>query len=136
MLRTLPIAFWVCVVAGCTTHTDFAEGLGDHAHRITTTVTVTDTEVLPTASVDIPVLSTVVWRNRGTRPLQIDIEATSCGSCETVMGFEATTNGARSLAIAPGSVATICFHTVGEFPFVAQGGERRHTGVIRVGAAQ
>jgi hypothetical protein len=123
---------WLLCLACCTTRPEPAVGAGDHVHRITTTVTVTDTAVLPTADVDIPVFSTVVWRNRGTGPMHVAIEAAACGRCETVLGFEPSATGARSLAIAPGSVATICFHERGNFPFVVSGaGDRR--GTIRVG---
>jgi hypothetical protein len=126
---------WLLFLAGCTTRPDTAPGTSDHVHRITTTVTVTDAAVLPTADVDIPVFSTVVWRNRGSSPMHVDIAAAACGRCETVLGFEPTAAGARSLPIAPGSVATICFHERGDFPFVVSGA-REHRGTIRVGEAR
>lgn len=120
------------MAASCAVRPDTA---ADHSHRVTTTVTVTDAAILPAATLAIPAFSTVVWRNRGSRPLEIAIEATSCGVCDTVLGFHQAEHGVRSVAIAPGSVASICFHDVGNFPFIARsGGDERH-GAIVVGGA-
>ncbi len=77
-----------------------------------------------------------MWRNGGGGPLQVDIDAAACGECETVLGFHPGEHGARSVAIAPGSVATICFHDQGVFPFVARLGGNGLRGTIRVGAPQ
>jgi hypothetical protein len=125
---------WSALLAACTTRPEPATGTADHVHRVTTTITLTDTAVLPSPTVDIPNLSTVVWRNRGTAPVQVEIAATTCGGCETVLGFAPAANGARSVAIAPGCVASICFHVQGSFPFVARSGDRDQRGTIRVGA--
>ncbi len=104
-----------------------------HVHRVTTTVTVTDDGLLPAATVTIPVFSTVVWRNRGTHPLAVKVEATACPSCDTVFGFVTGEDGARSVSLEPGAVATLCFHGQGSFPFVARVGDHEHRGVIEVG---
>src|SRR5688572_5061485 len=91
---------WTALLTACTTRPDAAPGTADHVHRITTTITLTDTAVLPSPTIHIPNLSTVVWRNRGTAPVQIEIAATTCGGCETVLGFAPAGNAARSIAIA------------------------------------
>jgi hypothetical protein len=50
-----------------------------------------------------------------------------------VLGFAPGPNGARSLPIAPGGIATLCFHDAGTFPFTARlGGVTVHTGSITV----
>ncbi len=108
----------------------------DHTHRITTTVSITDTALMPGAVVPIPVFSTVVWRNRSTRPAEIAVTAATCGSCETVMGFTPADDGARSVAIEPGAVATLCFHQEGHFNFVAKTGAKELQGTIVVGPAR
>lgn len=109
--------------------------VADHRHRTTTTLTITAAAVLPMATVTIPAWSSVVWRNRGDQPLEVSIRAAACPACETVMGFAAAADGARSIAIAPGAVASICFHDVGTFPFVATLGGVTHRGEIRVAEA-
>jgi hypothetical protein len=76
----------------------------------------------------------VVWRNRSTQPAQIAVTAATCGSCETVMGFAPAEDGARSVAVAPGSVATLCFHRPGSFVFTATSGATELQGTIVVGA--
>lgn len=124
----------LALVASCAANPGSVDG--DHTHRVTTTVTVTDQAILPTANVEIPAFSSVVWRNRGSAPLEVAIEATSCGTCETVLGFAPAAHGVRSVAIAPGSVATICFHEVGRFPFVTRIGSDERRGEIVVGGAQ
>ncbi|MFO1032121.1 MAG: hypothetical protein U1F60_13670 [Planctomycetota bacterium] len=103
-----------------------------HQHRVTTTVSIGDHGVAPRAEVQIPVLSTIVWRNLGAAPATVEIELTTCGRCETVLGFAPGPNGARSLPIAPGGIATICFHETGTFPFTARLGDTVHTGSITV----
>lgn len=123
----------LALVASCAATADHS---ADHTHRITTTVTVTDAAILPTAEVEIPVFSSVVWRNRGSAPLEVAIEATSCGTCETVLGFAPADHGVRSVAIAPGSVATICFHELGRFAFVTKIGGNERRGEIVVGGAR
>lgn len=103
-----------------------------HQHRVTTTVSIGDQGVAPRAEVRIPVLSTIVWRNLGAAPALVEIELATCGRCETVLGFAPGPNGARSLPIAPGGIATICFHDAGTFPFTARLGDTVHTGSITV----
>jgi hypothetical protein len=105
----------------------------DHTHTVTTTVTVTDNAILPKPRVAIPVYSAVVWRNHGTAPLEVSISATTCGGCETVLGFAPSEKGACSIQIPSGSVASLCFHYAGEFPFVAKVGDREQRGEIVVG---
>lgn len=104
----------------------------DHTHRITTTVTITDAALLPAATVPIPVFSTVVWRNRSSAPAEIAVTAATCGTCETVMGFAPGDGGARSVAVAPGAVATLCFHQPGSYPFTASTGGQQLQGTIVV----
>lgn len=106
-----------------------------HVHRFTTMVTVTDQALLPAASVSIPAFSTVVFRNRSAHTMSIEIESAACPSCDTVLGFAAGANGARSTDIAPGAVATLCFHAPGTFPFLAHVGGTEHRGKIEVGGA-
>ncbi len=48
------------------------------------------------------------------------------------MGFAPDPDGARSVALAPGSVASICFHDEGSFPFVAKLGVGEQRGTITV----
>lgn len=106
-----------------------------HVHRITTTVSVTDDALLPDADVRIPNASTVVWRNRGSAPLHVDIDIVTCGGCETVMGFHGDPTGAHSTDVAPGAIATICFHQLGTFAFRARIGDHEHRGTITVAEA-
>lgn len=131
MIR-IPCSLPFLLLAACASETP----IQDHAHRITTTVTITDSELLPTPTVPIPAFSTVVWRNRSTQPAQIAVTAATCGSCETVMGFAPSEAGARSVAVAPGAVATLCFHQQGHFAFVAKTGASELQGTIVVGAAR
>lgn len=106
-----------------------------HVHRFSSTVTVTDDALLPHATVVIPAFSTVVWRNRATKEMAIELEAAACPSCDTVYGFTAGSNGARSATIAPGAIATLCFHAPGTFPFVARTNGKELRGAIEVGSA-
>ncbi|MBL8756237.1 MAG: hypothetical protein JNK15_23280 [Planctomycetes bacterium] len=99
---------------------------------MTTTVTVTEAGVMPLADVRIPAFSTVVWRNAASVPLRIAIDAAACPDCETVLGFAGSAAGAHAAAVAPGQVATLCFHDAGTFPFVLQLGGREHRGTIVV----
>jgi hypothetical protein len=121
----------MALIASCATAPD--QPLADHVHRITTTVTVTDSAILPAPTVAIPAFSSVVWRNRGSQPLEVSIAATVCGQCETVLGFQNAERGVHSVAIAPGSVASLCFHKAGKFPFVAKVGATEQHGEIVVG---
>jgi hypothetical protein len=105
-------------------------------HRHTTAVTVTDYGLLPEPVVLIPPFATVVWRNRGSAPLVLQVEGSACPGCDTVLGFSAASAGARSAAVAPGEVATLCFHDPGAFAFVARLGAIEHHGVIRVGGGR
>lgn len=106
-----------------------------HNHRITTLVTVTGDALLPGADVRIPAMSTVVWRNVAAVPLTIDVDSTTCASCETVLGFRSKERGAGCRAVAPGGVASLCFHEAGSFPFVVHLEDRELRGTIVVGAA-
>lgn len=103
-----------------------------HQYRVTTTVSIGSFGVAPRTDVQIPVLSTVVWRNLGAAPVTVEIELATCGRCETVLGFAPGPNGARSVPIAPGGIATLCFHDAGTFPFTARLGDTVHTGTITV----
>lgn len=132
--RPLPL-FLVALAVGASCASAPDEPAAVHSHRTTTTVTVTDAGLLPQPTVAIPVFSTVVWRNGGSQPLVVAIEAASCGDCETVLGFRAADHGARSVAIAPGSVASLCFHDAGRFAFTATVGATAHRGTIVVGGA-
>lgn len=106
----------------------------NHSHTITTTVTVTNDALLPGASVAIPAMSTVVWRNRSTNDLEIRLDTVACPQCDTVFGFVPNETSAHSTTIRPGAVATLCFHSPGSFPFVARLGDKEHRGTIEVGA--
>ena len=105
-----------------------------HEHTITTCVTVTDDALLPAPAVTIPAMSTVVWRNRSANELSIELDSASCPNCDTVFGFVPGEGGARSAKLAPGAVATLCFHALGTFPFVARTGGKEHRGSIEVGS--
>lgn len=122
----------LALAASCATAPEQPAAL--HSHRVTTTVTVTDQALLPQAAVTIPAFSTVVWRNRGSQPLVVAIAATSCGDCETVLGFAPADHGARSVAIAPGAIASLCFHDTGRFAFTATVGTTAHHGEVVVEA--
>lgn len=106
-----------------------------HVHRFSTTVTVTDDALLPHATVTIPAFSTVVWRNRSAHEMSIELDAATCPSCDTVYGFTAGPSGARAATIAPGAIATLCFHAPGTFPFVARTNGKDLRGAIEVGSA-
>jgi hypothetical protein len=130
--RLLPVLLAAAAVAaGCGSAPP--DGSAEHRHRTTTTLTVTDDAILPSARVVIPTFSSVVWRNRASVPLEVTIDATTCGRCDTVLGFTPSPNGARCTAIAPGSVASICFHADGTFPFKTRLGGSERTGEIVVG---
>ncbi|HEX5054475.1 MAG TPA: hypothetical protein VFZ65_22035 [Planctomycetota bacterium] len=102
-------------------------------HQQTVMLTVTDTELRPEPLVVIPTFATVVWRNAGSQPMSIDVGGATCNDCDTVLGFEPAARGARAPAIAPGDVATLCFHEAGSFAFVARVGSTEHRGVVQVG---
>ena len=103
-----------------------------HSHRGTTTLTVTAAAILPAPEVRIPVMSTLVWRNRTDRPLQIDIAAAACNQCDTVLGFSTAGSGARAINLPPGGVATLCFHEPGVFAYATRSGDSVHEGTIAV----
>ena len=103
-----------------------------HSHRGTTTLTVTAAAILPATEVRIPVMSTLVWRNRTDRPLQIDIAAAACNECDTVLGFTAAGSGARAINLPPGGIATLCFHDPGVFAYATRSGDSVRDGTIRV----
>lgn len=105
-----------------------------HLHTHTATVTVTDTALLPDPAVSIPTFATIVWRNQATAPLVIEVTAATCHQCDTVMGFANVATGARSVTVAPGGIATLCFHDAGTFGYEARVGAATHDGVIQVGA--
>jgi hypothetical protein len=50
-----------------------------------------------------------------------------------VLGFEPTKDGARSAAIGPGGLATLCFHDAGTYAFVAVQNGVEQRGSIEVG---
>ena len=106
-----------------------------HVHCFTTTITVTADALLPASTVSIPAMSTVVWRNKSPQDLTIEFQSMSCPGCDTVFAFAAGPNGARAATIAPGAVATMCFHEAGSYPFVVHAGGRDRTGAIEVGGA-
>lgn len=98
-------------------------------------VTVTGEALLPGTEVRIPTMSTVVWRNVAATPLTIDVESTTCASCETVVGFRSKAEaGAGCRSVAPGGVVSLCFHDPGSFPFVVHLADRDLRGTIVVGA--
>ena len=121
--------------SGCASTPTAPAAPAPHVHRITTTVSVTDDALLPRADVRIPNASTIVWRNRGNTPLHVDIDIVTCGGCETVMGFHGDPTGAHSTDVAPGAIATICFHQLGTFAFRARIGDHEHRGTITVAEA-
>ena len=135
MLRRLsPFALPLVLLFGCTS-TPGPQPTGlSHRHRITTTLTVTADSVLPASEIRIPVMSTLVWRNRTDLPLQIDIASAACNQCDTVLGFTKVGTGARAIALAPGGIATLCFHDAGVFAYTTQSGDRVLEGTIAVGA--
>lgn len=109
---------------------------GGHVHRHTATVTVTENGLLPGPTVSIPTFATVVWRNRGTHDLTIEVDAATCPDCDTVLGFAAGDHGARSTTVSPGAVVTLCFHEAGTFPYTARLGGVELRGSIDVGGAR
>lgn len=123
------------LLGGCASTPTAPAAPAPHVHRITTTVSVTDDALLPHADVRIPNASTIVWRNRGSAPLHVDIDIVTCGGCETVMGFHGDPTGAHSTDVAPGAIATICFHQLGTFAFRARIGDHEHRGTITVAEA-
>lgn len=106
-----------------------------HRHRHTVTLTVGEQALLPSAEVAIPAFATVVWRNGGTAPIVVEVDAAACNACETVLGFAATEQGVRSVRIPPQGVATLCFHDAGRFSFRALGNGGDQHGTIVVGGA-
>ncbi|MCA8949763.1 MAG: hypothetical protein KDE27_09690 [Planctomycetes bacterium] len=123
--------------AGCAGAPD-AEAMHDaaRAHRYTATVTVTADALLPTADIAIPAFSTVLFRNGTEQTITVDVHAAACNDCDTVLGFEPSVDGVRSAPIAPGAVATLCFHEGGEFRYVANGIEPALAGIVRVGGSR
>ena len=104
-----------------------------HRHRHTVTLTISDAAVLPAPTVAVPTFATVVWRNSGTSPIEIEVAAATCNECDTVLGFVATDHGVRSVSIPPQGVATHCFHHAGEFAFTTRGNGTEQHGTIQVG---
>jgi hypothetical protein len=127
-LSVLPLV----LVLGCTSSPRPQPTGPSHRHRVTTTLTVTADTVLPADEVRIPVMSTLVWRNRTDQPLQIDIDAAACNQCDTVLGFAPAAAGARAVALAPNGIATLCFHDAGVFAYTTRSGDRVRRGTIRV----
>lgn len=107
-----------------------------HVHRHSATVIVTEAELLPSPAITIPAFATVVWRNRSAQPMTVEVAAAACPECDTVLAFTAGERGARSTRIAPGAVATLCFHEPGMFAFTAQLGDVTHRGTVEVGPAR
>jgi hypothetical protein len=105
-------------------------------HTHTATVTVTDRDLLPDPVVAIPTFATIVWRNLASAPLTIEVQAAACHECDTVLGFAPIDAGARSVAVAPAGIATLCFHDAGTFAYVARAGDVEHHGVIQVGGGR
>jgi hypothetical protein len=104
-----------------------------HLHAHARTLTVTDAAILPGPDVRIPAFATVVWRNGGSTPMQVALDAAPCRECATVLGFAAADGGAATGPIAPQDIAALCFHEPGEFAFVVRRGAVAHRGTIAVG---
>ncbi|MBL8728278.1 MAG: hypothetical protein JNM25_07610 [Planctomycetes bacterium] len=104
-----------------------------HRHTHTATLTVADTGLRPGPHVAIPTYATVVWRNDTATPIAIEVAAATCNDCDTVLGFAAGDGGASATEVAPGAVATLCFHDAGSFAFVVRGAGTEHRGTIDVG---
>jgi len=130
--RSLPSLVLTAVLSGCASPPPASP---THAHTHTATVTVTERGLLPEPAVSIPTFATVVWRNSARVPLTIDVTAATCHECDTVMGFTNVATGARSVAVAPGGITTLCFHDAGTFAYVVHVGDAAHAGVIQVGGA-
>lgn len=123
----------LALLCGCATA---PKDTGHHAHAHTATITVTATGLQPGATVVVPTFATVVWQNRTGAPLEVAVDGAGCNDCDTVLGFAAAGQGARALAIAPGAVATLCFHDAGSFGFVARGDAGEWRGAIEVGGGR
>jgi len=95
-------------------------------------VVLTDRQLLPADGLRIPRYSTLVCRNRTSAPVDIHIGSVACGTCETVFGFEPDGDGAQAMQIAPGAIATLCFHDIGSFPISVHtgSGDQRNTIVV------
>ena len=136
-LPFLPVR-WLChglslaIAAACSA----PPGIDGHRHRHTVTLTIADQAMFPAAEVTIPAFATVVWRNGGTLPIVVEVEAAACNACETVLGFAPTDQGVRSVSIPPQGVATLCFHEAGRFAFLARGNGADQHGIIVVGGEQ
>lgn len=133
MPRTIALAV-LTMLAACSAPPEQTPTVGAHDHRVATLVTFTPNGLSPGPEVHIPPMSTVVWRNQLDEPLDIDVVAASCPSCETVYGFVAGHEGAGCRSVGPGAVASLCFHQQGRFPFVGRAGHRELRGTIVVGA--
>lgn len=123
----------LALAAACSSGAPVAAGL--HQHATAVTVIVTEGGLLPAATVRIPEFATVVWRNDTKAPMQVDVEAASCGWCETVFGFTDVAGSARAVAVPAGGVATLCFHAPGTHAFLVDLGSVRLRGVVEVGGA-
>lgn len=108
----------------------------DHNHRYTTMVTIADDRLLPAAEVAIPAFATVLWRNNTASPVEVAVEKALCNACDTVLGFAAVDGGVQSAPIAPGAVATLCFHEPGEFAFTVAGAGAPRRGTVHVGGGR
>ena len=91
-------------------------------------------EELPPVS-RIPAGSTIFLRNVDpTRFCVVRLEGdlTSSRECATVTGFSFGARDASSHPIAPGGLASICFHDPGRYPLEVSGGAGPLVGVIEV----
>lgn len=133
MPRRRTILMSALALAGCAT-APAAEPLA-HEHRQATTVVVTLGALLPDPVARIPEMATVVWHNRTGVPLSLRVHGAPCPPCDTVLGFRQEGDGASCAAVAPGSVATLCFHEVGSFAYEAKAGAAIHRGTVVVEGA-
>lgn len=124
------VAVVLLLAVGCSTP-PHETGL-PHSHRSSITATITADAVLPTETITIPSFSAVVWRNRAGNSAAITIHTASCGTCETILGFQPVPQGARAAAVRPESVASICFHDAGTFHYTVEVGGRTLQGTIVV----
>lgn len=107
-------------------------------HHRTTMVALTDRGFLPAGEIRVPAMATVVFQNRTQNAVAITVLGAACPACDTVLGFSAALEGARTEALPPGSIASLCFHEPGHYPFRATtaGGSVRQGGTLRVEASR
>lgn len=134
-MRRRPAALLSLLLASCASTAPVPTSQ-PHQHRHTTTVTIAADGLRPGAEVRIPAFSTVVWRNQAEADATVEVLAAACPECETVLGFAPSPRGARSAAIAPGGLTTLCFHDPGSFAFVVAVGGVERRGTLVVGSAQ